>query len=138
MAELAQFPEEAARIDLAPDDLQDPDHRAIFEHLRSGGRPNADLPAHVAATLAALRAVAPEHEVTADVGRAIEITALRLREQNLRRRLGEAKAQLARAADGDVGGQDDEVARVADELERVMRSRESATVLRASEGMETE
>jgi hypothetical protein len=88
--------------------------------------------------LAALRAVAPEHEVTADVGRAIEITALRLREQNLRRRLGEAKAQLARAADGDVGGQDDEVARVADELERVMRSRESATVLRASEGMETE
>ena len=138
MAELAQFPEEAARIDLAPDDLQDPDHRAIFEHLRSGGRPNADLPAHLAATMAALRAVAPEHEVTADTGRAIEITALRLREQNLRRRLGEAKAQLSRAADGDVGGQDDEVARVADELERVMRSRESATVLRASDDMETE
>ncbi|MBI3521981.1 MAG: DNA primase [Chloroflexi bacterium] len=136
MAELALFPEEAARIDLAPEDLSDPDHRAIFEHL-SAGRPAADLPAHLAATLAALGADAPEHEAATDTGHAIEIVALRLREQNLRRRLGEKRAELARASDDEAGRLSDEIAHLADELDRTMKARDRDTVLRPGD-METE
>src|SRR5258708_9445084 len=59
MAQLTKFPEEAARLDLDPADLADPDHRAIFEQLR-GGHSTADLPAHLAATAGALGALGAE------------------------------------------------------------------------------
>ena len=132
MAQLTKFPEEAARLDLDPADLADPAHRAIFEQLR-GGRSTADLPAHLAATAATLGANAPEPGTTvADPGREIEIVALRLREENLRRRFIEVRAALARA-DGDVGGLDEEVSRLAHDLEEVQRSLQRSTVLRSTE-----
>ncbi|HEV2011255.1 MAG TPA: DNA primase [Candidatus Limnocylindria bacterium] len=131
MAQLTKFPEEAVRLDLDPADLADPDHRAIFEQLR-GGRSTADLPAHLAATAATLGAFAPEPGSGADPGHEIEIVALRLREENLRRRFIEVRAALARA-DGDVGGLDEEVSRLAHDLEEVQRSLQRSTVLRSSE-----
>ena len=134
MAQLTKFPEEAARLDLDPADLADPAHRAIFEQLR-GGRSTADLPAHLAATAATLGANAPEPGTTgsvADPGHEIEIVALRLREENLRRRFIEVRAALARA-DGDVGGLDEEVSRLAHDLEEVQRSLQRSTVLRSTE-----
>ena len=131
MAQLTKFPEEAARLDLDPADLSDPDHRAIFEQLR-GGNSTADLPAHLAATAATLGAYAPEPGSAADAGREIEIVALRLREGNLRRRFVEVRAALARG-DGDVGALDEEVSRLAHDLEEVQRSLQRSTVLRTSE-----
>jgi DNA primase len=128
MAQLVQFPEEAARVDLTPDDLSIPEHRAILEHLR-GTRPTADFPAHLAATVAALGASGAEPASEADAGRELEIAALRLKEQNLRRRLGEARGKLARATGGDVGALDDEVARLAEDLDAVMKRRQQSTVL---------
>lgn len=129
MAQLVQFPEEAARVDLAPDDLSDPEHRAIFEHLR-GKRPTADFPAHLAATVAALGATGAEPASEADAGRALEIAALRLRVQNLRQRLLEARGKLARATGGDVGALDDEAARLVEELDAAMKKQQESTVLR--------
>ncbi|MDP9320560.1 MAG: DNA primase [Chloroflexota bacterium] len=131
MAQLTKFPEEAARLDLDPVDLADPVHRAIFEQLR-GGRSTADLPAHLAATAATLGANAPEPGSGADPGHEIEIVALRLREGNLRRRLDDVRATFARA-DGDVGGLDEEVSRLAHDLEEVQRSLQRSTVLRSTE-----
>lgn len=133
MAQLIKFPEEAARLDLDPADLADPVHRAIFEQLR-GGQSTADLPAHLAATAATLGANAPEPGLgsEADPGHEIEIVALRLREGNLRRRLDEVRAIFARA-DGDVGGLDEEVSRLARDLEEVQRSLQRSTVLRSNE-----
>jgi DNA primase len=133
MAQLIKFPEEAARLDLDPADLADPAHRAIFEQLR-GGQSTADLPAHLAATAATLGANAPEPGTgsEADPGHEIEIVALRLREGNLRRRLDEVRATFARA-DGDVGGLDEEVSRLARDLEEVQRSLQRSTVLRSTE-----
>jgi DNA primase len=131
MAQLTTFPEEAVRLDLDPADLADPDHRAIFELLR-GGHAIADLPAHLAATAATLGANAPEPGSVVDPGHEIEIVALRLREGNLRRRLGDARAALARS-DGDVGALDEEVGRWARELEEVQRALQRSTVLRTYE-----
>jgi DNA primase len=131
MAQLTKFPEEAVRLDLDPADLADPVHRAIFEQLR-GGQSTADLPAHLAATAATLGANAPEPGSGADPGHEIEIVALRLREENLRRQFVDVRAALARA-DGDVGGLDEEVGRLARDLEEVQRSLQRSTVLRASE-----
>jgi DNA primase len=131
MAQLTKFPEEAARLDLDPADLADPAHRAIFEQLR-GGQSTADLPAHLAATAATLGANAPEPGSGADPGHEIEIVALRLREENLRRRFVDVRAALARA-DGDVGGLDEEVSRLAHDLEEVQRSLQRSTVLRGTE-----
>ena len=130
MAQLVQFPEESARVDLAPEDLSDQDHRAIFEHLRAR-RPTAAFPAHLAAIVAALGATGAEPASEADAARKLEILALGLKEQNLRRRLGEVRGKLARATEGDVGALDDEVARVAEEIVAVQRRQEHSTVLRA-------
>src|SRR5207253_455769 len=95
MALLTRFPEETARADLAPGDFDDPDLRALFEYT-SGRHPSSELPAHLAAIAAALGASAPEHGDEFDAGQAIEIASLRLREQNLRRRLRAARERLAR------------------------------------------
>ena len=129
MALLTRFPEEIARVDLDPDDLEDPDLRALLRHLQAGERPTSDLPAHLAATAAALGAVAPELGEEADPGQAIEIAAQRLRVQRLRDRLGETRAKLARAADGDVGTLAVEVDRLARELVAAMGRVERRTVL---------
>ena len=134
MAQLTKFPEEAARLDLDLADLSDPDHRAIYELLRTG-HTTADLPAHLAATAATLSANALEPSSVAAAGHEIEIVALRLREGNLRRHLGDARAALARS-DGDVGAQDEEVNRLAHDLEEVQRSLQRQTVLRSGEQQE--
>src|SRR5207244_11391321 len=73
MALLIRFPEEAARTELPPGDLDDPDHRAILERLKAGKHPTSDLPAHLAAKAAALGASAPELEGQEDVAQAVEI-----------------------------------------------------------------
>jgi DNA primase len=121
MALLIRYPEEIARADLAPTDLVDPLLRALFEQLQAGTRPDSDLPA-------ALGANAPELDEQTDPGQVIEIAALRLRETNVQRRLGEARVQLARA-EGDVGGLDGEIVRMVEELDRLMKRRERRTVL---------
>ena len=128
MALLTRYPEEIARADLAPTDLVDPDLRALFEHLQAGKRPDTDLPAHLAALAAALGANAPELDEQTDPGQVIEIVALRLREENLRHGLQDAREQLART-EGDVGGLDGEIARMGEELQRLMKRRERRTVL---------
>ncbi|MDP9253002.1 MAG: hypothetical protein M3O80_08350, partial [Chloroflexota bacterium] len=128
MALLTRYPEEIARADLAPTDLVDPDLRALYEQLQAGKRPDSDLPAQLAALAAALGANAPELDEQTDPGQVIEIVALRLRVDNVQRRLGEARVQLAHA-DGDVGGLDGEIARMGEELERLMKRRERRTVL---------
>jgi hypothetical protein len=128
MALLTRYPEEIARADLAPTDLADPLLRALYEQLQAGKRPDSDLPAQLAALAAALGANAPELDEQTDPGQVIEIAALRLRVDNVQRRLGEARVQLAHA-DGDVGGLDGEIARMGEELERLMKRRERRTVL---------
>jgi DNA primase len=128
MALLIRYPEEIARADLAPTDLVDPLLRELYEQLQAGKRPDSDLPAHLAALAAALGADAPELDAETDPGQVIEIVALRLRETNVQRRLGEARVQLARA-EGDVGGLDGEISRMGEELERLMKRRERRTVL---------
>ena len=130
MALLTRYPEEIARADLAPTDLVDPDLRTLFEQLQAGKRPDSDLSAQLAALAAALGANAPELDEQTDPGQVIEIAALRLRETNVQRRLGEARVQLAHA-EGDVGGLDGEIARMGEELERLMKRRERRTVLRS-------
>ena len=136
MALLIRFPEEAALTELAPGDLDDPDHRAIFEWLKAGKHPTSDLPAHLAAKAAAAGAFAPELEGEVDVAQAIEIAVLGLRERNLRRRMKVAQGQLARANGGDAGAVDGEVAQLADELAELMHRRERHTVLHAADADE--
>ena len=136
MALLIGFPEEAARIELAPGDLDDPDHRAIFESLKAGKHPTSDLPAHLAAKAAVLGASAPELEGEVDVAEAVEIAALALRERNVRRRMKVAQGQLARANGGDAGAVDGEVAQLANELAELMHRRERHTVLHAADADE--
>jgi DNA primase len=128
MALLTRYPEEIARADLAPTDLVDPLLSALYEQLQAGRRPEADLPAHLAALAAALGANAPELDEQTDPGQVIEIAARNLRVENLRRRLGEARVQLARA-EGDVGGLDGEISRMGEELDELMKRRERRTVL---------
>jgi len=136
MALLIRFPEEAARTELDPGDLDDPDHRAILERLKAGKHPTSDLPAHLAAKAAALGASAPELEGEEDVAQAVEIAALGLRERNVRRRMKNAQGQLARANGGDVGAVDGEVAQLANELAELMHRRERHTVLHAADADE--
>jgi DNA primase len=136
MALLIRFPEEAARTELAPGVLDDPDYRAILEWLQAGKHPTSDLPAHLAAKAAALGAIAPELEGEVDVAEAIEIAALGLRERNLRRRMKVAQGQLARANGGDAGAVDGEVAQLANELAELMHRRERHTVLHAADADE--
>ncbi len=128
MALLTRYPEDISRADLAPSDLVDPLLRALYEQLQAGKRPDSDLPAHLAALAAALGANAPELDEQTDPGQVIEIAARNLQVENLRRRLGEARVQLARA-EGDVGGLDGEIARMGEELQRLMKVRERRTVL---------
>jgi DNA primase len=136
MALLIRFPEEAARTELVSGDLDDPDHRAMFEWLKAGKHPTSDLPAHLAAKAAALGAPAPEFEGEVDVAQAVEIAALALRERNLRRRMKVAQGQLARANGGDAVAVDGEVAQLAGELAELMHRRERHTVLHAADADE--
>ncbi|HYO45432.1 MAG TPA: toprim domain-containing protein, partial [Gemmatimonadota bacterium] len=136
MALLIRFPEEAARTEIDLGDLDDPDHRAMFEWLKAGKHPTSDLPAHLAAKAAALGVSAPELEGEVDVAQAIEIAALALRERNVRRRMKNAQGQLARGNGGDAGAVDGEVARLADELAELMHRRERHTVLHAADADE--
>jgi len=133
MALLTRFPEEAARADLAPTDLDDPDLRALLIELRSGKHSTSDLPAQLAATAAALSASALELGDEVEPGREIERAALRLREQNLRRRFEDARARLARGEGGGAGALDGEVAQLASELDELMKRRERSTVLQAAD-----
>ena len=132
VAQLLQFPQEAARLDLEPGELHDPDHRAVFEMLRSGERPGPRYPAHLADVIAAIGASAPPPLDEDHAARNIALTALRLREGNLRRRMGEIRAGLARGS-GESGGLMDELALVMDELALVMRAKERDAVPRAPE-----
>jgi len=136
MALLIRFPEEAARTELDPGDLDDPDNRALLGLLKAGKHPTSDLPAHLAAKVAALGASAPELEGEVDVAQAVEIAALGLRERNLRRRMKNAQGQLARANGGDAGTVDGEVAQLANELAELMHRRERHTVLHAADADE--
>ena len=133
MALLIRFPEEAARIDLSPSDLDDPYLRVLLEQLKAGKHPTSDLPAHLAATVAALGAAAPGPEDEAEAVPAIEIAALSLRERNLRRRLKEAQGQLARGTNGDGGAVSEEVAQLAEALTELMHRRERQTVLHVAD-----
>jgi DNA primase len=129
MALLTRFPEEIARVDLVPDDLVDPDLRALLTHLQAGARSPSDMPAHLATLAVALSASAQELGDEADPGPAIEIAAQRLRVQRLRDRLGEARAELARASDGDAAELAVEVEQLASELSVAMGQAERRTVL---------
>jgi DNA primase len=129
MALLVRFPEEIARVDLEPDDLVDPDLRALLTHLQTGDRSLSDLPAQLAATAAALSASAQGPGEEADPGQAIEIAAQRLRVQRLRGRLEHVRAELARVGDGDVGKLALEVEQLATELVTAMARVQRRTVL---------
>ena len=130
MAQLVQFPEEAARVDLVPDDLSDQDHRAIFEHLRAK-RPTTDFPAHLAAMVAALGATGAEPASEADAARKLEILALRLKEQNLRRLWDDGRGKLARTPEADAGPLRAEVERLGEEIVVNQRRQQQSTVLRS-------
>ncbi|MBI2324400.1 MAG: DNA primase [Chloroflexi bacterium] len=132
MAQLIQFPEEAARLDLDPDELVDPDHRAILAMLRAGERPGPRYPARLAAVVAALGASTPEPVDEDHAARAIEMLALRLRAENVRRRMGEVQAELLRGS-GEVGALMDELTILRDQLAWLMRTQERDTVLRTAE-----
>jgi DNA primase len=139
MALLTRYPEETARADLIAADLVTPELRELLKFLQSGQRPSSDLPAHLAATAAALGAIAPELGEEADPGQVIEIAARRLRVQTLRDRLGEARAQLAQATGGDASALAAEVERLGGELELAMARVERRTVLHGdSERKESE
>ena len=129
MALLTRFPEEIARVDLDPDDLVDPDLRALLIHLQAGDRPLSDLPAHLAATVAALSASAQGPSEEADPGQAIEIAVQRLRVQRLRDRLEQVRAELASAKDEDLQELALEVDRLAQEMTAAMARVERRTVL---------
>ena len=133
MALLTRFPEETARADLDPSDLDDPDLRALYEQLQAGKHPTSDLPAHLAAVVAALGASAPEFGDEVEPGQAVEIAGLSLREWNLRRRLEAAGARLRRGEGGDGTVLDGEIAHLADELAELMKRRERHTVLHAAD-----
>ena len=132
VAQLLQFPEEAAHLDLDPEELADPDHRAIFELLRAGERPGPRYPAQLAAVAAALGASTPEPVDVGHAARAVELLALRLRAENVRRRMSGVQAELLRGS-GDVGGLMDELTTLRDELAWLMRQQERDTVLRTAE-----
>jgi DNA primase len=129
MALLTRYPEEIARADLVATDLATPELRDLLKFLQSGQRPSSDLPAHLAATAAALGAIAPELGEEADPGQVIEIAARRLRVQTLRDRLGEARAKLAQATGGDASALAVEVERIGGELDLAMARVERRTVL---------
>ena len=129
MALLTRFPEEIARVDLDPDDLVDPDLRALLIHLQAGDRPLSDLPAHLAAIAAALSATAQGPSEEADPGQAIEIAVQRLRVQRLRDRLEQVRAELAAAKDEDLQELAQEVDRLATEMTAAMARVERRTVL---------
>jgi len=129
MALLTRYPEETARADLDPTDLATPELRELLKFLQSGQRPTSDLPAHLAATAAALGAIAPELGAEADPGQVIEIAARRLRVQTLRDHLGEARAKLAQASGGDASALAAEVERLGGELDLAMARVERRTVL---------
>ena len=133
MALLTRFPEDAARADLDPGDLDDPDLRALYEQLQAGKHPTSDLPAHLAAVVAALGASTPEFGDEVEPGQAIEIAALSLREWNLRRRLEDAGARLRRGEGGDGSALDGEIAHLADQLTELMKRRERHTVLHTAD-----
>jgi len=133
MALLTRFPEEAARADLDLSDLDDPDLRALYEQLQAGKHPTSDLPAHLAAVVAALGASAPEFGDEVEPGQAIEIAALSLREWNLRRRLEAAGARLRRGEGGDGSVLDGEIAHLADQLTELMKRRKRHTVLHTAD-----
>src|SRR5437868_10688218 len=133
MALLTRFPDEAARVDLGPGDFSDPDFGALFSRLSSGEHSTSDLPAHLAAIAAALGASAPEHADEFDAGQAIELAALKLREQNRRRHRRDTREKLARAGEGDVSTPDGEVEDLASQLNELMRRRERHTVLHAAD-----
>jgi DNA primase len=126
VAQLLQFPEEAARSELDPDDFTDPDHRAIFELLRAGERPGPGYPAQLAAVAAALGASTPQPVDEDQAVRGIEQVSQRLRDRNLRRWIGEKRAARARG-DGDIGGLDAEIDRLTDELNSLMHQRDQGT-----------
>ena len=129
MALLTRYPEETARADLIADDLVTPELRELLKFLQAGQHPSSDLPAHLAATAAALGAIAPELGEEADPGQVIEIAARRLRVQTLRDRLGEARAKLAQATGGDASALSVEVERLGGELDLAMARVERRTVL---------
>jgi DNA primase len=129
MALLTRYPEEIARADLVASDLVTPELRELLKFLQSGQRPTSDLPAHLAATAAALGAIAPELGEEADPGQVIEIAARRLRVQTLRDHLGEARAKLAQATGGDASALATEVERLGGELDLAMARVERRTVL---------
>src|SRR5438445_4937072 len=133
MALLTRFSEEAARADLDLSDLDDPDLRALYDQLQAGEHPTSDLPAHLAAVVAALGASAPEFGDEVEPGQAIEIAALSLREWNLRRRLQAAGARLRRGEGGDGSVLDGEIAQLADQLTELMKRRERHTVLHTAD-----
>jgi DNA primase len=137
MAQLARFPEEATHLDLDPMELTEPEHRAVFELLRAGERPGPRFPAHLAAAVAALGASAPSPADEGDVARGISMAVMRVREENLRRRMGEVQAELLRGS-GDVGRLIDELTALGDDLTRLMRTRERDTVLREAPENEDE
>ncbi|MDE3112863.1 MAG: toprim domain-containing protein, partial [Chloroflexota bacterium] len=137
MAQLLQFPEEAARLDLAPTEIADPDHRAIYELLRAGERPGPRYPARLAAVAAALGASTPTPADEDHATRGIEMAAMRLRAENVRRRLGEVRAAMNRGS-GDVGELMDELASLTERLAGLMRTREQDTVLREAREIEDE
>jgi DNA primase len=132
---LVQFPEEAARADLSPSDFHDSDLAELFERLAHGKHSVSDLPAHLADVASALSASALEPGEEFDAGQAVEIAALRIREQNLRHRLKDAQARLARMDEGDAAT-NGEVDRLALELSELMRRKERHTVLQSAEGHE--
>lgn len=129
MALLTRFPEEIARVDLVPDDLETPELRDLLKHLQSGDRPLSDLPAHLAATAAALGAFAPELGEESDPGQVIDYAARRLRVQTLRDRLGEARARLARATDREASDLSEEVERLGAEFDAAQKRLDRRTVL---------
>ncbi|MDE3103332.1 MAG: toprim domain-containing protein, partial [Chloroflexota bacterium] len=137
MAQLLRFPEEAARLDLDPAEIADPDHRAIYELLRSGERPSPRYPARLAAAVAALGASTPQPVDEDHAARGIEMAAMRLRAENVRRRMGEVRAALNRG-NGDVGELMDELASLTERLAGLMRTRERDTVLREAREIEDE
>lgn len=98
--------------------------------MRSGERPGPGYPAHLAAAVAVLGASASMPVDEDHAARAIEMVALRLREENLRGRMGEVQAALLRGS-GDVGGLMDQLVAIGDDLAVVMRAKERDTVLRA-------
>lgn len=126
VAQLLRFPEQARHIELSAEDLVDPGLRAAFELLRRGERLER-FPADLQAIGVDLAAEVPEPSSAAELVTALGQAALRVREQSLRRRLEETRAAVTR--DSANAALEQEVERLASELERVMAARERHTVL---------